>query len=309
MPALAPTFFVSLPVAAAVIPPVVVLVLCVLAGVGTVLLLPSRREKSIQAIGGVLVLAAMLILAALLVRQGAQGTGDLYFWIFSGIAIISALRVISHEKPVYAALYFVLTVVASAGLFVLMWAEFMAAALILIYAGAILVTYVFVIMLAQQAQSIGTEYVSAEYDRTSRDPIIASAVGFLLMGLMLFVIFDRGPGLTAPASTPQAAAAMGPQVTAATSLQELAQYLFTTQIISLELAGIILTLAMVGAIVIARRRVAAEPVLHGDVLSARAPGSGQLVTTAGTPTGVDDNPHTIPIDGTENPTAKAYPEH
>ncbi|HEX2973986.1 MAG TPA: NADH-quinone oxidoreductase subunit J [Tepidisphaeraceae bacterium] len=297
MPALASTFFGSLPLAAAILSPVMVLVLCVLAGVGTVLLLPSRREKSIQMIGGVLVLAALLIAVAILVRQGGQGTGDLYFWIFSAIAILSAIRVISHEKPVYAALYFVLTVVASAGLFVLLWAEFMAAALILIYAGAILVTYVFVIMLAQQAQSAGTETVSAEYDRTSREPILASAVGFLLMGLLLFVIFDRGQGLPPAASTPASAA----------SLQELSKYLFSSQIISLELAGVILTLAMIGAVVIARRRVTAEPVMHGDVLSAKAP-AGQMITTTALPTGVDDNPHTIPIEGTENPTAKADPE-
>lgn len=308
MPALASTFFVSLPVAAAVIPPVLVLVLCVLAGIGTVLLLPSRREKSLRAIGGAVLLATLLIFVAVLVRHGAHGTGDVYFWTFSAIAIISAVRVISHEKPVYAALYFVLTVVASAGLFVLLWAEFMAAALILIYAGAILVTYVFVIMLAQQAQSTGTEYVSAEYDRTSREPIAATAVGFLLMGLILFLIFERSEGLAPPASTPEATAAMSQQATTASSMQELAKYLFTTQLVSLELAGVILTLAMVGAIVIARRRVAAEPVTHGDVLSTQAP-SGQLITTGGTPTHVDDNPHAIPIYGTENPTAKAYPEH
>ena len=68
---------------------------------------------------------------------------------------VGAIRVVTHPKPVYSALYFVLTVFASAGLFVLLWAEFMAAALVLIYAGAILVTYVFVIMLAAEAPPPG----------------------------------------------------------------------------------------------------------------------------------------------------------
>jgi hypothetical protein len=136
------------------ISPAVLMALCVVAGVGTVLLLPSRREASFRKIGGVIVAATGLILAALLVRWTAgtpRGGMGVYFWIFSAIAIIGALRVITHAKPVYSALYFVLTVFATAGLFLLLWAEFMAAALVIIYAGAILVTYVFVIMLAAEA--------------------------------------------------------------------------------------------------------------------------------------------------------------
>ena len=129
------------PLAASVLSPVTILVLCVMAGVGTVLLLPGKRESTIRWIGGMILLAALLIFIALIVRQGAVMHGEgVYFWLFSLIAVISAIRVISHAKPVYSALYFVLTVLAVAGLFVLLWVEFMAAALILIYAGAILVT-------------------------------------------------------------------------------------------------------------------------------------------------------------------------
>src|SRR5947207_13973802 len=159
--------------------PRLLLVLCAVAGVGTVLLLPARREASLSRIGGVILLAAALIFAAILVRwaagSGAGGMG-VYFWIFSAIAIIGAIRVISHPKPVYSALYFVLTVFASAGLFLLLWAEFMAAALVLIYAGAILVTYVFVIMLAAEAAPSGAVAARrdlAEHDAVSREPILA----------------------------------------------------------------------------------------------------------------------------------------
>ena len=190
-----------LPLAAAPISAVLILVLCVVAGVGTVLLLPSRREASIARIGGVLVLAAGLIGFALLLRHVAQNVGGgggmgVYFWIFSAIALVGALRVITHPRPVYSALYFVMTVMASAGLFVLLWAEFMAAALVLIYAGAILVTYVFVIMLAAQASTaVGTGASPADYDTTSREPLAAGTVGFALMAVLLIVIFDRAPGV------------------------------------------------------------------------------------------------------------------
>ena len=62
------TFF---PLATAVLSPVTILVLCVVAGVGTVLLLPGKRESSIRWIGGIVLLAALLIFIALIVRQGA----------------------------------------------------------------------------------------------------------------------------------------------------------------------------------------------------------------------------------------------
>jgi NADH-quinone oxidoreductase subunit J len=291
-----------LPLAASALPPLVILVLCIVAGVGTVLLLPGRREAAMRKIGGVILLAALLVFVAMLVRQTAARTsGDVYFWIFSAIAVVSAIRVVSHVKPVYSALYFVLTVVASAGLFVLLWAEFMAAALILIYAGAILVTYVFVIMLASQAQTAGTTAGegTADYDRLSREPLWATAVGFALMGVLLFLIFDKGEGLVA--ATPQANAS---DATAESSVRALGEYLFTNQVLTLEIAGVLLTISMVGAILIARRRVEEIP---ATALSSSS-SSSQTITTSGTPTGPDDSPHSIPIYGTTNPQAKAYPE-
>jgi NADH-quinone oxidoreductase subunit J len=264
----------------------ITVVLCAVAGIGTFFLLPSRREKSLRTIGGVIVLVAGLVAAALLVRAAAlQTSGDVYFWVFGFIAVGSALRVISHPNPVYAALYFVLTVLASAGLFVLLWADFMAAALVLIYAGAILVTYVFVIMLAHQAHSAAAGDVGgAECDIHSREPLAACALGFTLMAVLLTVILN--PLNQLPAS---AAASAAPTV------KDLGRYLFAEQVVNLELAGVILTLAMVGAVVIARRRV---PTVAQVV--------PEEVTVKDTPP--DDNPHSIPIEGTRNPAAKAYPE-
>jgi hypothetical protein len=73
-------------------------------------------------------------------------------------------------------------------------------------------------------------------------------------------------------------------------------------VLTLEIAGVLLTISMVGAILIARRRVEEIPA------ATLAAGSSQTITTPGTPTGPDDNPHSIPIYGTTNPQAKAYPE-
>jgi NADH-quinone oxidoreductase subunit J len=272
----------------------VILALCVLAGLGTVFLLPSRREMATRKIGGALLVIAGLVFLLLLVRfsagraETAGGQLGPYFWIFSSIALAGAFRVVTHPRPVYSALYFVMTVMASAGLFVLLQADFMAAALIIIYAGAILITYVFVIMLA--AQTVASDRPLAgvvEYDAVSREPLVASILGFTLAGLLLFVLFDRAPA-------PPAAPAASVHGTAA----DLGAYLFTHQVASLEIAGVILTLCMVGAIIIARRRVV------GGIVTENLP--EEHVEGPSTP--LDDNPHSIPVYGTENPAAKAYPE-
>src|SRR5947207_1273185 len=156
--------------------PVLILVLCVIAGAATVLLLPGNREATFRKVGGAVLLAVGLIFAAMLIHYTGglkMGGMSVFFWLFSAIAIAGAVRVVTHPRPVYSALYFVLVVMASAGLFILLWAEFMAAALVIIYAGAILVTYVFVIMLATHSARPGEVEGSEvgglnEYDIHSR---------------------------------------------------------------------------------------------------------------------------------------------
>ena len=286
------------------IAPALLFLLAVVAAVGMILLLPARRETPFRAMGGVVLVAAGIIVAVQLGKLAAGG--ETYFWIFSAIAVWGALRVITHSKPVYSALFFVLTVMASAGLFVLMWAQFMAAALVLIYAGAILVTYVFVIMLAAEASPTtgasgplaggaggAMREQLAEHDAVSREPVVASAVGFALMGVLLFVIADRAPATIAPAGGQPSASYIPAGAT-----QQLGAYLFDKQLINLELAGLILTVAMVGAIVIARKRVISP--------DAAAPVSAETLTAPMTP--IDDNPHSIPVYGTDNPRQKEYPE-
>ncbi len=281
---------------APVFSPVLLLVLCAVAGLATVLLLPGHRHTGIRNIGGFALLVVGLIFLASTPSWIAESSGHasaFYFWMFSAIAVAGALRVVTHPKPVYSALYFVLTIFASAGLFVLMEAEFMAAALVIIYAGAILVTYVFVIMLASQATGTGnTLSPMADYDAHSREPLAAAAIGFAMMGTLLFVIFNKAEGLAEPfGAIPMLANNQGPQPVVEGATQELGLYLFQHQLLPLELAGIILVVSMVGAIVISRRKVTFGPGLTGR------PIEPETITTPDTP--VDDNPHSIPVYGNE----------
>jgi NADH-quinone oxidoreductase subunit J len=282
--------------------PMTILLLCAVGGLGTVFLLPGPKQSA--KLGGAMLMIAGLLLSLVVFFATAghvdSDTGP-YFWIFSAIAIFGAVRVITHPRPVYSALYFVLTVFASAGLFILMYAEFMAAALVLIYAGAILITYVFVIMLAASAQSPNDRSPLAglaECDLVSREPFMAACVGFALMGVLLFVIFDKADQFSAQIPVPTAASLM-PEETVHGSTQSIGQYLFQSQMVNLELAGLILTVAMVGAIVIARRKV--------TDIDQRFEPSVETISSNATP--VNDDPHSIPVYGTTNPRQKSFPEH
>lgn len=339
-----------------------ILLLCLIAGAGTVLLMPGRFTVAWRRLGAIAALAAVVILF-LAMGISADTRPVVYFWIFSGIALVGSIRVITHPRPVYSALYFVLTVFASAGLFVLLWAEFMAVALVVIYAGAILVTYTFVIMLAADAapvmpasSDVGADADAArdflaEHDRRARSPLEAAAVGFLTMGVLLFVIYDRAPQTLVPrlsvtdpaylAALPatEGQGALGEEVQPREvepasnaradvgrtdvprgdlytanqqpsysnergGIQTLGIYLFTRQMLSLQLAGLMLTIAMIGAIVIARKQIIPE--LRPLGLAA-AEGRGDTLSTPFTP--ANDNPHSLPVIGTGDARQKAYPQN
>jgi len=235
-------------------------------------------------LGAVSLGALWLALAGLLPDDlGIAQAAWPYYYVFSFLAIGSAVRVITHTKPVYAALWFIMLVLASAGLFLLLDATFMALAMVIIYGGAILVTYVFVIMLAAQSGDPEMGETSATYDRVAREPFAAVAAGFLLLAVLLNVAFMQ-PHSPNPAAS---AAAMGvsdeailqhelthrPDLVLAeqtrhpalsqdvtgtrrlANAERIGMDLFKSHPLGLELAGVILLVSLIGAVVIARKRV------------------------------------------------------
>ncbi|MCG3125787.1 MAG: hypothetical protein CHACPFDD_00614 [Phycisphaerae bacterium] len=212
-------------------------VIVVLGALGVYLALPRGRAHPGRA--PLLVLAAAAGLLAWLVVSVSTGGGPrAAFVVLSTLALAGAVRVITHRRPVYSALYFILVIVAVAGLLVLMGAEFLAASLVIIYAGAILVTYVFVIMLAQQPDD-------APCDVDAREPLWAAAAGFALLAAI-------GSQLFGPVAIREPAAPVGDNVALVGTV------LLTRYAVAVELAGVLLLAAMIGAIAIARRRVTSE---------------------------------------------------
>ncbi len=224
-------------------PSVLLIILLTLGGVGLYLAMPGGRLHIGRA--GLILLAGAgaALVAAVLPLSGEYGQ-RIWFALLALIGLIGALRVITHRKPIYSALYFILVVIATAGLLILMQAEFLAAALLIIYAGAILVTYVFVIMLAQQSGG------PPPYDRKAREPFAGVVTGFILLAV-LTIRLARGDGQALSALTADPDAGLGGVVQVGT-------HLLTQYVVGIEITGVLLLAAMVGAIAIARRRAVAD---------------------------------------------------
>jgi len=223
------------------------LFLTIAGAAGVYVTLPGSR-LGWRSAGHLLVAAAGAGLIGLTTNLVAGARNWVWFLAFGLIGLWAAVRVITHVRPVYSALYFVLLVVCVGGELVLMSAGFLAAALLIIYAGAILVTYMFVIMLAQQ----GT---AATYDRQSCEPLIGAATGFALLGVVLAALFATLEQ-TSTAQSDSAAQASG-------SVAAVGTHLLTQHVVGIELAGLLLLAAMVGAIAIARRKPAAHDMEGG----------------------------------------------
>jgi NADH-quinone oxidoreductase subunit J len=182
-----------------IIDPIALYLICGLGAAGVAMALPRRdREggRTMTIVGGVLLAATFGLGALILGLKAGDNNAALpnyFFYPFAAIGLGGALRMITHKRPVYSALYFIMTIIASCGLYLLLSAEFMAFALVIIYAGAILITYLFVIMLATQAPTGDKEELLDEVDSVAREPILACAIGFVLLGLLTAAMF-RGIG-------------------------------------------------------------------------------------------------------------------
>jgi len=231
-------------------------VLFAVAGVGVYLALPRAKggfARAGFAVGGG---AAAGLIALCAHSFMAPHAANLYFYFFAAVALLAAGRVVTHPVPTYSAVYFALVVLSVAVLLVMKRAEFLAVALVIIYAGAILVTYAFVIMLAQQSGGGGP-------DVRSREPLLAVLVSFVVAGAIAGQIgeLDRQPTplpeIEELANRAQASLPIVPRPDVGNTLT-VGRSMFSDYVVVVQLAGLLLLVAMVGAIAVSRKQVPAE---------------------------------------------------
>lgn len=157
-----------------------IVLVAVLGGAAIYLLLP--RPKPYPTLwGATLGTLALVAAGVLLVNTGSASIESILFYAFSAMAIISGTFLVTLHNPARAALSFALVILSTCGLFLLLAAPFLMAATIIIYAGAIVVTFLFVLMLAQQSGL-------SDADIRSREPLFSAVAGFAFLGAVLFVL-------------------------------------------------------------------------------------------------------------------------
>lgn len=164
----------------------------------------------------------------------------LLFFYLAGVIVVTSFLVVALRNPVYSALSLLIMFFHMAGLFVTLHAEFLAAVQILVYAGAILVLYLFVVMLLN---------VKQELRYHPQVPLGILLVVTLLTEVVLLGLYqggqDRAPVAAAAVRLPEGAG----------NTESIGQVLFTTYLLPFEVASLILLVAMIGAVILAKRDI------------------------------------------------------
>jgi len=209
--------------------------------------LPKEGKPDRRGVLFILFAIAAGVFCLVMHRMLGDAANHVAFVILALFALGGAARMVTHPRPVYSALYFIVVILSTTALLILVGAEFLGIALAMVYAGAILVTYVFVIMLSQQTTLHNDRFRDVfDYDRAAREPAWTVVAGFVLSATIAGVIVDRHW----PAFDSARAAETANQNTFA-----LGKMLMTDMAVSVELAAVLLMVAMVGAIAIARKRI------------------------------------------------------
>lgn len=164
----------------------------------------------------------------------------LFFYLFSAVTIASAIMVVGARNPVHSVLFLILAFVNSAGLFVLLGAEFLAMILVVVYVGAVAVLFLFVVMM------LDVDFVELRQGFLNYLPV-GTLVGVVLLAELLVVL---GGWAFATHTTAHVTLPISSSVT---NTAALGNVLYTRYIFFFQAAGMVLLVAMVGAIVLTLR--------------------------------------------------------
>ena len=165
----------------------------------------------------------------------------LFFYLFAGICVASAFMVIASRNPVHSVLYLILAFVNAAALFVMMGAEFLAMILIVVYVGAVAVLFLVVVMM------LDIDFAELRAGFVRYLPL-GALVAIILAAELVFAVGAWSAGGV------DLAARAAPAVTDKSNIQQIGELLYTRYIFLFEAAGIVLLVAMIGAIVLTHRQ-------------------------------------------------------
>ncbi len=161
-----------------------------------------------------------------------------FFYMLSAVAVLSAILVITRKNPVHSALSLIFTLLSLAGLYLMLYAPFVAGVQIILYAGGIMVLFLFVIML------VNIERAQREFAFNHQWPV--GILAALVLGALFVYVYERGGAIfpNTPIALPE------PQNTQLVGMQ-----LFRNYLLPFEVASLLLLVAIVGAVVMAKKRI------------------------------------------------------
>ena len=167
------------------------------------------------------------------------------FYIFGTVAVVSAILVITQRNVVHSAMFLAATLLAVAGIFLTLHAEFLAGVQVIVYVGGILVLFVFVIMLV----ALDRTATERQFNRQWTLAVLTSAI---LISEFAYVIYKGNePFALPPVVAPPASPVAGNSQLVGTAL-------YTTYLLPFEIASILLLVAIVGAVVLSKKKTQAE---------------------------------------------------
>ncbi len=172
-----------------------------------------------------------------------MGFIELIFYAFSGLLIVAALGVVTARNPVHSALFLVLSFFSCSGIWLLLEAEFLAITLVLVYVGAVMVLFLFVVMMLD----INITQMREGFVRYLPVGVL---VALLMVGLMIWVVGDVGQDVFSGEALQQSVKHAGDY----SNTKELGRVLYTDYVLPFEIASIILLVAIVAAITLTLRR-------------------------------------------------------
>jgi NADH-quinone oxidoreductase subunit J len=198
------------------------------------------------------------------------------FYLFATLVVAAGVMTIGSRNPVHSVLWLIFAFFNAAGLFLLIGAEFIAFLLVIVYVGAVAVLFLFVVMM------LDVDFAELRAGISRYWPLGFGLAGVLLAELVLAVLAWNAGGIETPARPSAGEGGAGPS-----NIEALGQLLYSRYLFIFEMAGLVLLVAMIGAIVLTRRRRADQRAQRVSVQNRRRPEDAVRLTQPGIGQGVE----------------------
>jgi NADH-quinone oxidoreductase subunit J len=161
-----------------------------------------------------------------------------FFYLFAAIMLVGGVLVITRKNPVHSALALIVTLLAQASLYLMLYAPFVAGVQIILYAGGIMVLFLFVIMLVSVERSMKERQFNSQW--------VVGIVAATALGGLFIAVFTKGKDLFPDRAMP---------VLENDNTQKIATMLYGQYMFAFEIASLLLLVAIIGAVVMAKKRI------------------------------------------------------